>query len=88
MIVRYTKQQAEAIRAIRALGGQHYDALATITTLINEAIEMGYSDTITINMVVHDQVSSYLKSNGNLKVTDTKQGQPPLMTLIQSIDWK
>ena len=87
MIVRYTKSQAAAIRDIRLLGDDHWTNLDMIITMINQSMEDGSYSLILLNKVVPDQVADYLKSNGNIKVVDNKQGQPAGFTLLETIDW-
>ena len=87
MIVRYTKSQAAAIRDIRLLGDEHWTNLDMIITMINQSIENGTNNSMLLNMVVHEDIVDYLKSNSNLKVVDDKTGQPAGFTLLETIDW-
>lgn len=80
-----TKQQAAQIRLIRGVGG--LDQLYQVAQLLQEAQLSGLTEEVTFNMVVPDQVADLFKSNGNLKVTDSKTGQPTGFTLLQKIDW-
>lgn len=80
-----TKQQATDLITVRSVNGMA--DLLNIAQSVQEMQLSGQAKEVSFNMVVRDEVATFFKNNANIKVTDSKTGQPTGFTLLQKIDW-